>query len=129
VPRAGIGIAHRAGRQEVFFVKYVLSATLILGMTLAATGTASAQVEKGKEIFTVQKCTICHAVGGEGNKKGPLDGIGSKLSADEIREWITNAPEMAAKAKADRKPPMKPVTTLTKDELDALVAYVSSLKK
>jgi hypothetical protein len=35
---------------------------------------------------------------------------------------------MAAKAKAERKPPMKPFT-LPKDELDDLVAYLQTLKK
>lgn len=107
----------------------MLSAALAAVITLGTAGIASAQVEKGKAVFTAQKCTICHAVGADGNKKGPLDGIGSKLSADEIRQWITNAPDMAAKAKSDRKPAMKPVTTLEKEDLDALVAYVSSLKK
>jgi hypothetical protein len=59
---------------------------------------------------------------GTGNKKGPLDDVGSKLSAGDIRQWITSAPEMAAKAKADRKPPMKAYATLTKEEVDDLVA-------
>lgn len=89
----------------------------------------AAQVQKGQKVFTDQKCSICHSVAGVGNKKGPLDGVGAKLSADDIRKWITSAPEMAAAAKADRKPPMKAYTTLSKDDLDALVAYVSSLKK
>lgn len=89
----------------------------------------AAQVQKGQKVFTDQKCSICHSVAGVGNKKGPLDGIGAKLSADDIRKWITSAPEMAAAAKADRKPPMKAYTTLSKDDLDALVAYVSSVKK
>ena len=110
-------------------MKHMFSAVLVAAITFGMAGIASAQVEKGKEIFTAQKCTICHAVGADGNKKGPLDGIGSKLSADQIREWITNAPEMAAKAKADRKPAMKPVTTLSKEDLDALISFVASLKK
>jgi hypothetical protein len=36
---------------------------------------------------------------------------------------------MAAKAKIDRKPPMKAYTDFPKDKVDALVAYLSSLKK
>jgi mono/diheme cytochrome c family protein len=88
-----------------------------------------AQVEHGQKLFTAQKCSVCHSVAGKGNAKGSLDGIGTKLSADEIRQWIVNAPEMAAKAKADRKPPMKPYAALAKDDLDGLVAYLQSLKK
>jgi cytochrome c1 len=68
-------------------------------------------------------------VAGVGNKKGVLDAVGTTLKAEEIRQWIVAAPDMAAKAKADRKPPMKAYPNLAKEDLDALVAYLSSLKK
>jgi len=94
-------------------------------------GSAFAQgVAKGKQALVDSKCLVCHLVGAEGNKKGPvLDGVGAKLTAEEIRQWITNAPEMAAKANSVRKPPMKAYPDLPKETVDALVAYVSSLKK
>jgi hypothetical protein len=50
------------------------------------------------------------------------------LSADDTRAWIVDAPAMAAKAKAERKPPMKAYSTLAKADVDALVAYMQSLK-
>lgn len=100
---------------------------------LVAAGVASAQspaqVEGGQKVFAAQKCSICHSIAGQGNKKGPLEWVGSKLSADEIRQWITNAPEMASKVKAERKPAMKAYATMPKDDLEALVAYLQSLKK
>ena len=84
----------------------------------------------GETLFAEKKCTVCHLVGKVGNKKGPvLDSVGSKLTKADIREWITNAPEMAAKAKIDRKPPMKAYTDFTKEEVDSLVAYLATLKK
>jgi mono/diheme cytochrome c family protein len=83
----------------------------------------------GKEVFTDSKCAVCHSIAGAGNKKGPLDGVGAKLTPAEIRQWITAAPDMAVKAKADRKPPMKATTTLAKEDLDALVAYLQTLTK
>jgi mono/diheme cytochrome c family protein len=100
-------------------------------LLLAVPAIASAQsaVERGQKAYAAQKCNICHAVAGVGNKKGALDEVGSKLSADEIRQWLTDAPAMAAKAKADRKPPMKAYASLPKEDLDALVAYMQSLKK
>jgi mono/diheme cytochrome c family protein len=92
--------------------------------------TAAAQdAAPGQKVYAEQKCSICHSVGGVGNKKGPLDEVGSKLSATDIRAWITDAPAMAAKAKAERKPAMKAYPTLAKDDLDALVAYLQTLKK
>jgi cytochrome c1 len=36
---------------------------------------------------------------------------------------------MAAKTKADRKPPMKAYTDLSKADVDDLVAYLQTLKK
>ena len=99
---------------------------------LAVAGTAAAQdaatVEKGKQVYTAQKCQACHSVAGVGNRKGPLDDVGVRLKADDIRQWIVAAPEMTAKAKAERKPAMKAYPNLAKDELDALVTYLTSLK-
>jgi mono/diheme cytochrome c family protein len=95
---------------------------------LAAPVFAQGDVEKGKQVYAAQKCSVCHAIAGTGNKKGSLDGVGAKLSAADIRSWITSAPDMATKAKADRKPPMK-AYNLPAADLDALVAYMGSLKK
>lgn len=99
---------------------------------LAVAVPASAQdarIEKGKQVYTAQKCQVCHSVAGVGNKKGALDDVGVRLKEDDIRQWIIAAPDMAAKAKSDRKPPMKAYPNLTKEDLDALVAYMASLKK
>jgi mono/diheme cytochrome c family protein len=101
----------------------------MLPVAAIASAQTPAQVEHGQKLFTAQKCAVCHSVAGKGNAKGSLDGIGTKLSPDEIRQWIVNAPEMATKAKAERKPPMKPYAALAKEDLDGLVAYLQSLKK
>ena len=104
-----------------------------VGMTFGLVAAfASAQdaslVARGKNVYAEQKCQMCHSVAGAGNTRGPLDGVGSKLAAADIREWITNAPAMAAKAEAGRKPAMKAYALPTND-LDALVAYLLSLKR
>jgi mono/diheme cytochrome c family protein len=107
----------------------MFSVALVFALfAVPAVTSAQGQAERGQLVFAAQKCSICHSVAGQGNKKGPLDGVGAKLSPDEIRQWITNAPEMAARVKAERKPPMK-AFTLPKDELDDLVAYLQTLKK
>ena len=108
------------------------TACLAMCCLLATASFASAQnaalIQRGQKVYAEQKCSVCHSIGTAGNKKGPLDDVGSKLSEADIRMWITGAPEMAAKVKAERKPVMKSYT-LSKDDLDALVAYLSSLKK
>jgi mono/diheme cytochrome c family protein len=86
-------------------------------------------VEHGKQVYADTKCAVCHSIGSQGNKKGPLDDVGSKLSAADMRAWIVSAPDMAAKTKAERKPPMKAYADLSKTDLDDLVAYLQTLKK
>ena len=66
--------------------------------------------------------------GTKATRKARLDEVGSKLSAAEIREWITDAKGMTAKMKTTRKPEMK-ACSLPKEDVDALVAYLGSLKK
>ena len=100
---------------------------LVLGMFAAP---AFAQEAKGAKVYADQKCSICHSIGGKGNAKGPLDEVGTKLSAGEIHEWIVDPAGMTAKQNATRKPPMPAkYGSLPKEDLDALVAYLSSLKK
>ena len=83
---------------------------------------------KGEKLFVDQKCTLCHAIGGKGNVKGPLDEVGSKDSPADIRAWISDANAMTAKTGATRKPAMKQFS-LEKDDVDALVAYLTTMKK
>ena len=98
-------------------------------LSAAAPASAQSAVEKGAVLFGAQKCTLCHSLDGKGNAKGPLDGIGSKLKAEEIRQWLVAPVEMAAKVNAARKPPMKSFSTLPKEDLDALVVFLASKKK
>ena len=112
-------------------MRQIFIPSVVAVVFLISAGSASAQssAADGEKVFAAQKCTICHSIAALGNKKGPLDGVGAKLSADDIRLWVTNAPEMAAKAKAERKPAMKAYTGLSKADVDALVAYLQTLKK
>lgn len=107
---------------------------LVAGFAVAAlfvAGSARAQdAAKGQQVYADQKCSMCHSIDGKGNAKGPLDGVGTKFTAAELREWLTDPAGMATKHKADRKPAMPAkYASLPKADLDNLVAYLSSLKK
>jgi mono/diheme cytochrome c family protein len=102
---------------------------VVMIVGLFAGGAFAQNVDHGKQVYTDTKCAVCHSIGSQGNKKGLLDEVGSKLSAADIRAWIVSAPDMAAKTKADRKPPMKAYTDLSKSDVDDLVAYLQTLKK
>ena len=98
---------------------------------LAAVSPAHAQdalVERGVAVYAAQKCSLCHGIAGVG-KKLSLDGVGAKLSPEDIREWLVDPKTAAAKAKSTAKPLMKSYAKLPAADIDALVAYMKTLKK
>jgi mono/diheme cytochrome c family protein len=122
-----VGLLLTPSMKGGFMFRVIAGLTLCVG--LAATAAAQdAKVAKGEKLFADQKCTLCHSVGDKGNKKGPLDGVATKLKSDEIREWIVDAKGMTAKTKATRKPEMK-AYALPKEDVEALAAYLLTLKK
>jgi len=101
---------------------------ILLCISVVAPAAAQDANAKGAQLFVDQKCTLCHSIAGKGNVKGPLDDVAAKISSADIRAWITDAKAMTAKMKAERKPEMK-AYTLPKEDVDALVAYLETMKK
>src|SRR6185295_3782243 len=98
-------------RRKTMFTKIVFTVVAFAVPAVAARAD-DAKVERGKAVYVEQKCKLCHSIAGEGNAKGALDGVGAKLSKDEISEWLVHPDKMAQKAKAVRKPAMKAYTSL-----------------
>ena len=86
------------------------------------------KIEAGKKVYAAQKCATCHSIAGTGSKVAPLDGVGSKLTAAEIKAWIVDPDPLTAKLATKPKVKMKKYT-LPDADLEALVAYMQSLKK
>jgi len=109
--------------------KVLLASVLTLSFAAVSFAAYGQDVKKGEAVYAAQKCSLCHQIAGKGNKASPLDGVGAKLSAEDIRQWITHPTEAAAKAKSTKKPPMPAkYGKLPAADLDALVAYMASLK-
>ncbi len=106
----------------------VVTVALAVGWAVPALAQDAAQVKHGEEVFTAQHCSMCHSVAGKGNKSGALDGIGTKLTAEEIEQWLKDPTTMKAKDPQARTLPMKSYANLPKADFDALVAYLKSLK-
>jgi mono/diheme cytochrome c family protein len=114
-------------RTTAFLIATAIAA--VAGLPRPAAAQDAAQVKHGQEVYAAQKCQTCHSIAGKGAKTNPLDGVGAKLSADELRQWIVNPTEMAKKSKSDKKPPMpNKYGKLPAADIDALVAYMQSLK-
>ena len=107
----------------------MMASAVAVAIVLSAGWAPAQDNARGIAVYGEQKCALCHSIAGKGNPKGSLDDVGSKLSADDIKAWITNPIEAAAKAKSTKKPPMpNKYGKLPAADIDALVAYMQSLK-
>ena len=113
---------------HVLTIAILMLASMALSARNASAQDAAA-AKRGQALYNAQKCQTCHAIAGKGSKTNPLDGVGAKLSPDEARQWIVNPTDMAAKSKSQKKPPMpNKYNSLPQADIDALVAYMQSLK-
>jgi mono/diheme cytochrome c family protein len=109
----------------------------LVGLAIATSVVAAqtpdpAKVAAGLKVYTDQKCATCHAIKGQGGKlASALDGVGGKLSAADIKKWLTTPAEMEAKLTTKPKMPMSTAMKSKKmsdADVDALTAYMLSLK-
>ena len=106
------------------------AAGLVGVMTLSVSAQSAPSAQAGKDVYAEKQCARCHMVGGKGYKNGQLDGVAKKMSADEMRKWLTAPAEM--EAKLDHPPKVKMSSRksmkLGDAEVAALVAYLMTLK-
>lgn len=70
-----------------------------------------------------QTCVACHSLNNQGGAVGPkLDGVGSRLTAEYITNWLRDP----SKIKADSKMPKFP---LTESEISELTTFLMQLKE
>jgi mono/diheme cytochrome c family protein len=87
---------------------------------------AVAAYEDGARVFREQSCTSCHALGGAGNPRHGLDGVGARLNREELRMWTTGTG-----AAADKLSPMVArrklrYQELPEAEMSALLDYLAA---
>ena len=110
-------------------MRVVMILAFAAALMLAPKAAVAQDAAKGQQLYAAQKCSMCHMVAGKGNKLSVLDGVGTKLTADAIKEWIVTPDVAAGKAKSTKKPLMpKTYAKLPPADVDALVAYMQSLK-
>ena len=89
------------------------AANVSLGDPLAA---------KGKTVFEAQTCNACHGDGGVGTAAGPaLLGVGAKLSVEQMQRLLQHPTDKMTSGGM-------PTVDLSAEDLNALIAYVRSLK-
>jgi mono/diheme cytochrome c family protein len=85
------------------------------------------RIARGRSVFVEQRCAQCHSIAGVGSPRYPLDGVGARRTPASIRAWTVALP-----AVEDSLPPgifrrKRSYQQLPATDLDALVAYLSSL--
>lgn len=106
-------------------MRRLMVAAAVLAFGFAGLARA-ADVEKGKALFnggTSPKCTVCHT-----DAKNPLAKTGAENSAEELKAWIRTPKEMIAKKGKKGMMPAFAADKVSDADLDALVAYLGTLK-
>ncbi len=100
---------------------------LLSGMVVLVALAGAAWAANGAAIYA-EKCKVCHSAGGVGGPGakgtgGPLDTVGSTHNEVWLRGYLKDPNFTASHLK------MPKVGPLSDDDVDALVAYLLTLKK
>ena len=74
--------------------------------------------------FERLRCSACHSIGGVGNPGSPLDGIGARMNAAEIRDWALAAG--AARQELPARTAQRKSQAANDPELQALIDYLAA---
>jgi len=91
-------------------------------------GVAGAEAERGRALFVQHGCATCHSIAGAGNPRNPLDGVGSRRDAEAMRDWILGTGAAAGQLPVTVRRRKERFQQLPAEDLNALVAYMASLK-
>ncbi|OGA44803.1 MAG: hypothetical protein A3F74_06115 [Betaproteobacteria bacterium RIFCSPLOWO2_12_FULL_62_58] len=81
----------------------------------------------GRAAYDRNGCAGCHAIGGQGNPRSPLDGVGRRLAPDAIRDWMVASDRVRPRFSAAVARIKERYAALPGEELQAMVDYLASL--
>jgi mono/diheme cytochrome c family protein len=109
--------------RRLLVLSIAVAALLCAGMAVAQDD--AAMLEKGKAVFDAAKpdCKACH-----NEKKNPLAAYGAGANAEDTKAWIRTPKEMFKKTGKKGMMPAYSAKKMTDEDLEALTAYLLSLK-
>jgi len=84
--------------------------------------TVAALIAQGRETYAELRCAACHSIAGQGSPRYPLDGVGNRLTREEIRLWIEDPQSIRPGV---RKPAFD---DLEAEALEGLITYMEHLR-
>jgi len=109
-------------------VGIIARTTLFIGLAVLCLGTSgmaqerSALIEQGKQLFFKQGCYGCHTIGKVGTPIGPdLSHVGAHYALPYLTGWLRDPA-------SQKRTAHMPKIDLAEDEIQALAAYLSSLR-
>jgi len=87
----------------------------------------AALLAAGRRVFETKGCMRCHSIAGKGNPRIALDGVGDRLTAKAIRQWILAADELKAQLSTRTILTKQTYRDLADEEMAALVIYLQGL--
>lgn len=87
-----------------------------------------AEVQRGRTAFEEQGCLRCHRVAGEGSPRSPLDGVGARLTPEEIHAFIVADDAVRGSLSPSVARAKTEFADMPEGDLDALVVYLTTLR-
>ena len=85
-------------------------------------------VARGQAAFAQHDCARCHSVAGKGSPRNPLDGVGSRLSRDELHDWVVAGETVRQDLSPRAISAKQRYAALPAADMEALLAYLASLR-
>lgn len=89
-------------------------------------GLDSKLIEEGRKIYQEQNCSACHSIAGKGNPRTPLDSVGIRRTAEELRNWVIGSDKLQGLLPDSIRRLKQKYKELSEDELDAIVSYLKN---
>jgi mono/diheme cytochrome c family protein len=83
-------------------------------------------LDRGRTVYQANGCARCHQLAGEGSPRSPLDGVGGRLSRDELRQWVTADDAVADELSKRAWEAKVAYRAMPAEELEALLDYLAS---
>ena len=88
----------------------------------------AADSARGRVVFRERTCERCHSVAGVGSPRYPLDGVGSRRTAPELRAWTIAASVVADSLSPSAARAKRGYAELPAADMNALLRYLASLR-